>query len=220
MRAVPEGAAEGGCACGAVRYVLASAPYDAGYCHCRICQLSSGAPVMAFATVPLGDLVMVKGEPRKRRSSNFGERWFCGQCGTPIAMRVDHQPDTIDFTLATLDAPDALMPGFHIWTQSRIGWFDTADRLPRHERFRPDTVGMDATVAAGAPARPAGRIKLGRDMMTEEERPAHPGDDRRMNRPDTRRIEPDPAAKRIERGEPRRDEVNPLAPPINIESGG
>ncbi|HEX6636422.1 MAG TPA: hypothetical protein VF033_02095 [Steroidobacteraceae bacterium] len=36
---------EGGCACGAVRYRLASAPFDAGYCHCEVCRRSSGAPV-------------------------------------------------------------------------------------------------------------------------------------------------------------------------------
>src|SRR6202035_3322444 len=45
----------GRCLCGAVRYKLESAPFDAGYCHCRICQLASGAPVMAFATVPRND---------------------------------------------------------------------------------------------------------------------------------------------------------------------
>jgi hypothetical protein len=137
----------GGCACGALRYELASTPFDAGWCHCRICQLNSGAPAMAFASVPAGHLVFTQGEDRVRRfkSSGFGHRLFCGACGTPIAMQVDHQPETVDFAIATLDEPDAVAPGFHIFHASKIAWFETSDALPRHARFRPDTRGLGGT---------------------------------------------------------------------------
>ncbi len=143
----------GGCACGEVRYTLAFEPFDAGYCHCRICQLTSGAPVMAFATVSLDGFAITHGALKIRRSSDFGARGFCGDCGSPLTMQVDHQPDTIDFTIATLDQPDSVAPGFHIWHRNHIGWFETADRLPRHERFRPDTVGLTGATTAGAPDR-------------------------------------------------------------------
>ena len=134
----------GGCACGAVRYALSSAPFDAGWCHCRTCQLWSGAPAMAFASVPVGDFAFVCGEDKVKRfdSSHFGHRLYCGECGTPLTMQVDHQPDTVDFTLATLEDPDAAAPGFHIFHASRIAWFETVDDLPRHDRFRPDTRGL------------------------------------------------------------------------------
>lgn len=133
---------EGGCLCGLIRYRLEADPFDAGYCHCAICRRSSGAPVLAFATVPVEAFVISRGSPQRRRSSDFGERWFCRDCGTQIAMHVDHQPDTIDFTIGSLDDPSLVRPGFHIWTESRIDWFDTSDELPRHERFRPDTRGL------------------------------------------------------------------------------
>jgi hypothetical protein len=133
----------GGCACGGVRYRLASHPFDAGYCHCSICRRSSGAPVIVFATVPLADFILVAGEPRRRRSSAFGERWFCGDCGTQLAMHVDHQPDTIDFTLASLDTPGALRPVFHLFWAGRISWFDTRDTFPRHDGLRPGTRGLE-----------------------------------------------------------------------------
>jgi hypothetical protein len=137
----------GGCACGAVRYRLNSEPFDAGWCHCRICQLVSGAPAMAFATVPAGDLVFVEGADRVKvhQSTSFGERRFCGGCGTPLLIQVDHQPETVDFPVATLDDPDAVPPGFHIFHASKVGWFETADTLPRHDRFRPDTRGLNGT---------------------------------------------------------------------------
>lgn len=137
----------GGCACGAVRYALASAPFDAGWCHCRTCRRVSGAPAMVFASVPAGDLVWTQGAERVRtfKSSSFGHRRFCGECGTPFLMQVDHQPETVDFSVATLDDPAAISPAFHIFWSSRVPWFDPGDTLPRHDRFRPDTRGLDGT---------------------------------------------------------------------------
>ena len=137
----------GGCMCGSVRYELRSGPFDCGWCHCRTCQLNSGAPAMVFASVPVGDLVWTRGPDKVRSvaSSTFGHRTFCGECGTPFLMEVDHQPETIDLSVATLDEPEAVEPGFHIFWRSRIGWFELADDLPRHEQFRPDTRGLEGT---------------------------------------------------------------------------
>jgi hypothetical protein len=137
----------GGCACGAVRYALRSQPFDAGWCHCRICQRVSGAPAMAFATVPVGHLVFTSGDDRvgSFESSSFGRRSFCSACGTPLLMQVAHQPDTTDFTIATLDEPERIAPTFHIFWSSRIAWFEPADTLPRHDRFRPDTRGLEGS---------------------------------------------------------------------------
>ena len=100
---------------------------------------------MAFASVPTDDFVVTAGEAKIKRfkSSSFGHRVFCGGCGTPIAMKVDHQPETVDFCVATLDDPDGVAPGFHIFHASRIAWFETVDDLPRHDRFRPQTRGLN-----------------------------------------------------------------------------
>jgi hypothetical protein len=102
---------------------------------------------MVFATVPEGDFTWTKGAEAVRSvpSSTFGHREFCGQCGTPFLMKVDHQPETVDFSVATLDDPDAIAPGFHIFWSSKIGWFAPADELPRHEKFRPATRELDGT---------------------------------------------------------------------------
>jgi len=135
----------GGCLCGAVRYRLASEPFDAGWCHCRTCQLNSGSPAMAFASVAVNDWRIEQGELRRVRSSDFGHRLSCGACGTPLAMRVDHQPETVDFSIATLDEPGRIAPGFHIFWASKVAWFDPGDDLPRHDRFRPDTRGLEGT---------------------------------------------------------------------------
>lgn len=136
---------EGGCACGAIRYRLLSEPFDTGWCHCRTCQLTSGAPAVVFSSVPADHFALEQGQERLKHfaSTRFGRRSFCAECGTLLTIEVDFQPDTIDFAVATLDRPRAFAPGFHIFFASRIPWFDPGDELPRHGRFRPNTRGLD-----------------------------------------------------------------------------
>ena len=137
----------GGCLCGAVRYELRSEPFDAGWCHCRTCQLNSGAPAMTFASARRGDWVPTSGASAIRtvRTSSFGQRSFCGECGTPLHVEVEHQSETLDFSIVTLDDPNAIAPTFHIFWGSKVPWFNPGDDLPRHDKFRPDTVGLDGT---------------------------------------------------------------------------
>ena len=82
---------------------------------------------------------------RTLRSSSFGHREFCSECGTPLRVQVAHQPETIDFPIVTLDQPNGVRPEFHIFFGSKVSWFDTADDLQRHEKFRPNTRGLEGT---------------------------------------------------------------------------
>jgi hypothetical protein len=126
---------KGGCACGAVRYRLANPPRDAGWCHCRTCQLNSGSPAMAFATVDAADFIFEQGDVASFKSSETGRRSFCRACGTPLFMQ-DEGGDTLDFSLPTLDESGAATPGFHMYYASRIPWAGAADDLPRFARSR------------------------------------------------------------------------------------
>lgn len=129
---------DGGCLCGAVRYRVTQAPLDAGYCHCRLCQRAGGAPVLAWLTVPASAFAYTHGTPTAYASSTHSQREFCARCGTPLAFQRIAAPRTIDVTIASLDDPARVPPQYHIWTASRIGWFDTADALPRHADAGPD----------------------------------------------------------------------------------
>jgi len=102
---------------------------------------------MVFASVAEGDYHFTEGEEAVRRvsSSGFGHRAFCGECGTPLYMSVDHQPETVDFSVATLDEPGRVRPGFHIFWSSRMEWLVLDDGLPKHDRFRADTRGLEGT---------------------------------------------------------------------------
>ena len=132
---------EGGCLCGAVRYRITAEPLDAGYCHCRMCQRSTGAPVVAWLTTPSAGFGWTKGVAAVHRSSPAAERLFCPTCGSQLVFREPGAPDYLDVTLASLDEPEAFPPEHHIWTSSRIIWFETADDLPRHPERDPDGPG-------------------------------------------------------------------------------
>lgn len=128
----------GGCLCGAVRFRVTAEPLDAYYCHCRMCQRATGAPVLAGATVPIEGFAFTKGEPAVYQSSANLVRLFCGTCGGQLALRHAVDPKLVDFNLGCLDDPEAIKPNGHVFTSSRIGWFEVADSLPRHAEQPPD----------------------------------------------------------------------------------
>jgi hypothetical protein len=128
---------EGGCLCGATRYRISAEPRHADYCHCRMCQRATGAPVVPWLTVAREAFAWTKGEPAVYHSSAEAERLFCPTCGTQLAFRAIAEPDHLEVTLASLDDPEAIRPTHHIWTDSRIGWFEVADDLPRYPERGP-----------------------------------------------------------------------------------
>lgn len=124
----------GGCLCGEIRYRITAAPVEALYCHCGMCRRAHGAPVVAWLTVPLEAFTVTAGAPVAYRSSAKAWRHFCGRCGTPLTWREAENPRLVDVSIASLDNPEAVEPNVHVWTDSRIAWFETADRLPRYPR--------------------------------------------------------------------------------------
>ena len=122
----------GGCLCGEIRYRITAESVEAMYCHCRMCQRAHGAPVIAWLTVPLDAYAVTTGNPLAYRSSAKAYRHFCGRCGTPLTWREADSPRFVDISIATLDNPEAVVPTMHVWTTSRIDWFETADHLTRY----------------------------------------------------------------------------------------
>jgi hypothetical protein len=131
----------GGCCCGALRYECSSPPSECGYCHCRLCQRTSAAPALVFATFAVEDFRYISGSPSIYRSSSHGHREFCSSCGTQIAYRDSHGARTVDVNVGSLDDPGGVSPEFHIWCESRIEWFDTKVELPHYQRSRDDEAG-------------------------------------------------------------------------------
>lgn len=123
--------ATGGCLCGQVRFEAAGRPLDTGYCHCRMCQRSSGAPAQPWASFVAAALRWSGVEPTAYASSPGARRLFCGACGSQLGF-----DDSSEVSLNTgcFDRPERFPPKRHIWCESRLPWFDTTDDLPRFQR--------------------------------------------------------------------------------------
>lgn len=124
----------GGCLCGAVRYAFEGKPGVAGWCHCRMCQRSSGAPAQTYVILPLAGFRYVAGAPAVYRSSARGERRFCPTCGSQIEFRDAAEPHAVSLNSGTLDDPSLAPPDRHIWTSSEVPWFGEAGALRRFPR--------------------------------------------------------------------------------------
>jgi hypothetical protein len=130
---------EGGCQCRSVRYRVDAPVHRANFCHCRMCQRQTGAPVVVWVTVPQTALQQLGTQPAFWRSSANAERGFCPRCGTPLFWRSSGpqrpgEAPMIDITAGSLDDPTGVAPSEHIWCESAMPWVKLADGLPRHPR--------------------------------------------------------------------------------------
>jgi hypothetical protein len=125
----------GGCACGAVRYETAAAPFHRTLCHCVDCRRAAAAPAVAWFTVPADALRYVRGAPAVHRSSPQVERSFCAACGTPLTYRNDGYAHELDVLSCSLDDPALASPQDHTWASQRLSWM-RVDDMPAYPRSR------------------------------------------------------------------------------------
>jgi len=122
----------GGCQCGAVRYRLEGEPIGSNICHCRMCQKAGGGAFMAFAAAATTDVVWMRGAPKTFASSDFAERGFCAECGTPLTYRAPGY-DRIAVTIGSLDHPGEAAPTVQFCLQSKLPWLDSIRHLPARD---------------------------------------------------------------------------------------
>lgn len=121
----------GGCYCGDVRYEADGIPFHLTNCHCTICRRTTGAPFVAWLTVPRSTFCFVQGAPASFRSSEQATRRFCRRCGTQLTFEHDDAPDEIDVTTSSLDEPNAFAPEDHTFVSGKLAWVQLADGLPQ-----------------------------------------------------------------------------------------
>ena len=127
---------QGGCACGRVRYETDGTPFDATICHCADCRRSSGAPLVAWFSVPTARLRFTAEAPRYFASSAEAERGFCPDCGTSLTYRRHDMAEATDISTASLDDPERVPPRDHTWARSQLSWVRLADGLPAYDTLR------------------------------------------------------------------------------------
>jgi hypothetical protein len=128
---------EGGCLCGGVRYRITGTIPPAVHCHCSMCRRGSGGTVVTWVSVPLNRLRFTDGEPKVYPSSGHGRRSFCPTCGAQLTFYSNNDPEFIDVTVVSLDAPENHPPDRHNWTSGRLPWLHVDEHLPQYPEWTP-----------------------------------------------------------------------------------
>jgi hypothetical protein len=129
---------EGGCYCGALRYVMEGDPLFKGQCHCRECQYISGGHPNAVMGVPAAGFKYTKGSPKQFTRSDLERpvtRDFCAQCGTHILARPPGMPGALMLKIGTLDDPSIYgAPQMVIFTIDKQSFHHVPEGVPTFER--------------------------------------------------------------------------------------
>ena len=119
---------EGGCLCGRVRFECSAEPSLISYCHCRMCQKTTGGPFSVMANFPRS-AVRWSRRPAARRSSPLAVRGFCDHCGTPLSFQYEDS-EHVSLAVGAFDEPANLRPVQHGGIESRLPWVRIAPELP------------------------------------------------------------------------------------------
>lgn len=124
---------QGGCLCGAVEYSIPDDLIYAGYCHCSECRRWTGAPFSVTGGVKEEVFNLTKGMPslssfKKGKNSTS---YFCNNCSTIVYGEVPEY-QMIYVMLGTLHGSPSLKPQWHIYTGSKVDWYQIGDDLPQY----------------------------------------------------------------------------------------
>ena len=129
---------EGGCACGALRYRLASEPMFIHCCHCLNCQRQTGSAFVINLLIEADRVQVLTGTaqhvdvPRDDGSVQRISR--CTHC--QVAVFSEYGPREVRFVRGgTLDDPTAITPDVHIYTRSKVGWVTLPEGTPAFEVY-------------------------------------------------------------------------------------
>ena len=124
---------KGQCACGSIGIEVSQQTLGTGFCHCKICKQSTGAPVFAWAAFPIEAVKFTGDPPKYYRLSLIAERGFCNKCGCPVSWHGLKPEDANYIVIPTtiLDNPEDYAPTWHGGIESQVSWLQIHDDLPR-----------------------------------------------------------------------------------------
>ena len=129
---------EGGCACGAVRYRLASEPLFVHCCHCLNCQRQTGSAFVINVLIEGDRVEVLSGEPQRvdvPRDDGSAQRIFrCPDCRVAVFSTYT-RPEAYFVRGGTLDDPSSVAPDVHIYTRSKLPWVTLPDDVPAFEAY-------------------------------------------------------------------------------------
>lgn len=130
---------EGGCLCGAVRYVARGRPVRVSACHCAACQRRTGSAFGLGAYFRADAVEFSQGKlAAYEHRSDESHRWlrfeFCPACGTQVSWTVEALPGVRAIAVGTLDDPKGLPVERFGWMRSAHPWIVVPDGIEAFEK--------------------------------------------------------------------------------------
>jgi len=131
---------KGRCACGAVRYRLASAPMFVHCCHCRDCQRETGSAFVLNALIEADRVTLLSGnlEPVAVPTNSGRPHEFhrCPSCKVAVWSVYGGAGPKLRFVrVGTLDDPAAVAPDVHIYVRSKLPWVALPEGVPSFDAY-------------------------------------------------------------------------------------
>lgn len=130
---------EGGCACGAVRYRMRSAPMFVHCCHCKDCQRQTGSAFVINALIETSRIDVTSGEVKPSLMPTDSGRphsiFRCTTCGTAVWSEYGGLTTLRFVRVGTLDDPSRMQPDVHIYTRSKLPWVALPAGVPAFEAY-------------------------------------------------------------------------------------
>jgi hypothetical protein len=129
---------KGGCACGEVRYRLASDPLLTHCCHCLSCQRQTGSAFVINLLIEADRVELTAGEPQPvdvpRDDGSTQRIYRCPTC--QVAVFSEYGRREIWFVRGgTLDEPAGVTPDVHIYTRSKLPWIRLPESAPAFDVY-------------------------------------------------------------------------------------
>lgn len=125
---------KGHCLCGQLAWEFQGPMKWAGHCHCESCRRNTSSPFTTWFGVPTAAHRFTGREPAIYESSPGAKRYFCPNCGTPMAFESARWPGEIHLYAASLENSKDFAPKFHVHVGEMVPWITLGDDLPRYDR--------------------------------------------------------------------------------------
>jgi hypothetical protein len=116
---------EGGCLCGAVRFIATGQPKGVYWCHCQSCRKHSGAPASVFVAFEHAAYTVTQGEITKFDSTpGRTRRGFCARCGSTLTCESLRGPLATEthFYVGAFERAAELQPTRHVFPEEHLPW--------------------------------------------------------------------------------------------------
>lgn len=132
--------AEGGCACGDIRYRIEARPMFVNGCHCTLCQRQTGTAFATNAMIERRFVALLAGTPETvtvPSASGRGQTILrCPRCWIALWSHYGGAGDNIAFLrCGTLDQPASLAPDAHIFVSTKQSWLPLPEGVPSYPGF-------------------------------------------------------------------------------------